>query len=84
MNDRDELLNMIRKYDFMLYDLTLYLDSHPSCPHGLAAFQKYRQLRETAAHTYTCQYGPLSPQDVTSDSTWTWVCSPWPWEKEEN
>ena len=48
MNERQRLLNKIKKYDFSLKELNLYLDTHPDCRRALALFNNYRLSDKTA------------------------------------
>jgi len=81
MNEQKMLLSKIKKYDFTLKELNLYLDTHPNCRRGLAMFQKYRKLRENAVDEYTRKFGPLTPDQVNNSERWTWTDDPWPWER---
>jgi len=81
MNEQKMLLSKIKKYDFTLKELNLYLDTHPNCRRGLAMFQKYRKLRENAVDEYTRRFGPLTPEQVNNSERWTWTDDPWPWER---
>ena len=45
-NKRRQLMYAIQMYDFYLYELQLYLDTHPTCRNGLFAFRRYKELRE--------------------------------------
>lgn len=40
MHEKQKLLSMIRKYDFVLYELQLYLDTHPPLSRGSANVEK--------------------------------------------
>lgn len=79
--ERQRLLRAIQAHDFVLTDLSLYLDTHPTCTHGLACYQAHKQMRDEAMAAYTEKYGPLTHEHVTG--TWNWVCNPWPWELED-
>ena len=81
MNEQKMLLSKIKKYDFTLKELNLYLDTHPNCRRGLAMFQKYRKLRENAVDEYTRKFGPLTPEQVNNSERWTCTDDPWPWER---
>ncbi|SFW11476.1 spore coat protein CotJB [Ruminococcus flavefaciens] len=81
MNEQKMLLSKIKKYDFTLKELNLYLDTHPNCRRGLAMFHKYRKLRENAVDEYTRKFGPLTPEQVNNSERWTWTDDPWPWER---
>ena len=81
MNERRMLLEKIKKYDFTLKELNLYLDTHPNCRNALAMFQKYRELRMKAGDEYSRRFGQLTPEQVTNSEHWTWTDDPWPWER---
>ncbi|MBR6617303.1 MAG: spore coat protein CotJB, partial [Oscillospiraceae bacterium] len=52
MKNRNQLMQVIRKYDFALYDLSLYLDTHTQCREALQLYRKYRTLRQAAMDEY--------------------------------
>lgn len=78
------LLNAIQMYDFYLYELQLYLDTHPVCQNGLAAFRKYKELRDKAVSAYNQQYGPITAVQSDCDNQFSWAAGPWPWERGVN
>ena len=82
-NDRKNLLRRLQICDFTLVECNLYLDTHPDDQNALAYFQKYRKMRDETKAEYVRKYGPIRAEDVTSDTTWTWIDSPWPWEYTE-
>ncbi len=84
MKNRNQLMQVIRKYDFALYDLALYLDTHTQCCEALQLYQKYRSLREAAVNEYVHRFGPISHVQTESTSQWDWAKGPYPWEKEAN
>ena len=65
---------------FVLLDLTLYLDTHPDCPHGLRQFAIAKAEYEQAVEIYRQQVGPVRAYDVNPTDGWTWGETPWPWE----
>lgn len=71
-------------YDFYLYDLHLYLDTHPDCQKALAEFDKYSKLSEVATKAYNKKYGPINPSQIDTSDGFSWVNGPWPWERSEN
>lgn len=83
MTERDMLFKAIQQYDFALYELNLYLDTHPNCSKALGYFNKYNELRTTAYNEYIKKYGPLTAKDNSSLSKWQWIDQPWPWERSE-
>lgn len=81
MNEKQMLLSRIKKYDFTLKELNLYLDTHPECRRALAMFRKYSELRKNAADEFSRRFGPLTPDRSSDTERWTWVDDPWPWER---
>ena len=81
MNEKEMLLKAIKKYDFALKELNLYLDTHPNCRRALAMLRKYSELRSKAAAEYSARFGPIVPEQSDSDQHWTWIDDPWPWER---
>ena len=85
MNDKQRLcLKKIRIFDFVLYEITLFLDTHPNCCEALELFNKYNEMRANAVCEYTKQFGPLVATGSDSTQKWEWICGPWPWEREAN
>lgn len=77
-------MQIIQKYDFALYDLTLYLDTHPRCREAMTLFAKYRSMREKAVEEYTKRFGPLTALQGSTETKWDWGNGPMPWEREAN
>ncbi len=83
-NDKKDLLCSIQQYDFAMYELQLYLDTHPNCPMAMQQYKKYRAMKQAAVEQYVRLYGPLQAEQSDTDGTWNWIENPWPWEKEAN
>ena len=79
----NNLLRAIQMYDFYLYELNLYLDTHPNDNQALALFKKYTALKNSAYKTYIDKYGPITA-DQSSGDYFNWVDGPWPWERSAN
>jgi spore coat protein JB len=79
---REALMKDYQALCFTLIDLNLYLDTHPMDENALAYFDKIRNMKKQVADEYTCLYGPLVPDDVNVEHCWTWVETPWPWERQ--
>ncbi len=76
-----ELFERIRAYQFALYDLELYLDSHPDDKQAMQLRHHYREKLCQLKDAYEQHYGALviTKNDV-EDSWREWVCDPWPWD----
>ena len=79
----DTHLNQLRALDFVIQELSLYLDTHPNDSEAFALFQNYVELEKTAREKYVEQHGPLTQNDAALSSTYTWVNGPWPWQYPE-
>lgn len=78
--NRNQLLKQIMEYDFVQYELNLYLDTHPE---DMRALAMHRKAADTAAElraVYEENFGPLTAAQNHSTDCWQWVKSPWPWE----
>lgn len=82
MTEQQNMMRRLQVQGFVLDDVRLYLDTHPDDKKALEYYQKYRHLREQTAAEYAKRFGPIDSLQVESDSRWTWVDGPWPWEGE--
>lgn len=84
MHNKKQLLCLIQKYDFALYDLQLYLDTHTQSQEAIALFDKYRSQRQQAVDEYIKRFGPLQAIQNQNPDQWEWGKGPFPWEREAN
>ena len=80
---REEALRRVQEADFVLYDLNLFLDTHPTNQMALDLFRQFQQEFAEAAADYESQFGPLVADDADTTQGWAWVRTPWPWEMED-
>ncbi len=78
------LMKAIQMYDFCLYDLNLFLDTHPNDRNALAKFNEITKKRNKAYEMYIEKYGPVIAVQNNSDERFNWVDDPWPWERGAN
>lgn len=83
-NNRFELLEQITALDFMVEDLQLYLDTHPTDRNALAKYNSVIPQLKMLEQKYSRMFGPLTEHDSQSAYPWQWICEPWPWEYEAN
>ncbi|KEQ25540.1 spore coat protein CotJB [Paenibacillus tyrfis] len=75
------LLEELQAIDFVLVELTLYLDTHPEDAQALEQFNQCAQQRQLLAGRYESEFGPLLQFGHSySGYPWQWVESPWPWQ----
>lgn len=81
---RRNLLCAIQMYSFYIYDLNLFLDSHPNDKRALAKFNEVNWQLKAAVKLYNEKYGPLEANQNLSENNFYWVDDPWPWERGAN
>ena len=82
--NKSALLNKIQNYKFAVYDMLLYLDTHPK---DKSAFKMYKDLvanLKKCMAEYESKFGPLTIISTAKFDEFCWDNSPWPWEKEVN
>ena len=75
---REELMNNVRKYNFAITELALYLNTHPCDENALALHREYAKCYRDAVEKYQKMYGPLTI--FYPCNRWRWLENPWPWE----
>lgn len=74
-------LQELQAVDFVLIELTLYLDTHPQDHQALHQYNQCAQNRMQLAHQFEMEFGPLkSYGQGFSKQPWQWIDSPWPWQ----
>ena len=81
MNEKDNMLKELQALDFKLNDLSLYLDTHPFDEEALALYQDTADEAMEKREEYEAIYGPLTQTEAATDTEWTWIQNPWPWER---
>ncbi len=81
---RECLMSEISTVSFAINDLTLYLDTHPTCQNGLALFKELLQKRLDLLAEYAKKYNPLTQISMVTGNPETeeygWGEGPVPWE----
>lgn len=75
----NNLLNKLSAADFALWELHLYLDTHPTDLQALALCEQYEDKCRLLEREYEEKYGPLTADDAHGIE---WCKDPWPWETE--
>ena len=60
---------------FSIWDLHLYLDTHPGDTQAMQLLEQYEAQYAEIKGQYEAQYGPVEPGNGEA-----WLKSPWPWE----
>ncbi|MFF2527494.1 spore coat protein CotJB [Brevibacillus sp. NPDC058079] len=75
------LLEQLQAIDFVLVELSLYLDTHPTDQNALHQFNDLTEQRWVFANEYEKLYGPLQNLGRSySGYPWQWNDDPWPWQ----
>jgi len=76
-----KLLHELQAVDFVLVELTLYLDTHPTDQQAIQQFNMCAQKRKELARNFESMYGPLMQFGHSfSPPNWQWAEAPWPWQ----
>lgn len=79
MTNRERLLRSLSAVQFALWELHLYLDTHPTDMNAAAMNEKYKVEAIRLKKEFEDTFGPLSPM---TNSGVEWLKNPWPWERE--
>lgn len=78
---REMLFRRINAITFAMWELHIYLDTHPCCESALQKYNELNDQRMVLTEQYEERFGPLHP-DAHEDAQWGWARSPWPWEAD--
>ncbi|MFJ5715701.1 spore coat protein CotJB [Neobacillus sp. NPDC093127] len=75
------LMEQLQTVDFILVELTLYLDTHPDDFEAINQFNHYVKERKKIKKAFESQFGPLLQfGNSYSGYPWNWKDTPWPWQ----
>ena len=81
VTERECKLKELQALDFKLYDLQLYLDTHPFDEDALCLYQDTADEAMDKREEYESKYGPVTANVAATDCEWLWINNPWPWER---
>lgn len=79
-----DLMERIRALDFVKKELELYLDTHPNCKVALDYYYRTIDALDKLVEEYENKYGPITARGVVSSDNWTWIVTPWPWQRQSD
>ncbi len=84
MNKKSRMKRYIDALDFAIYEMILFLDTHPIDRKALAMFNEYKERRAFAIKEYEAAFGQYATRasDINPNGRWEWINGPWPWENE--
>lgn len=83
MNEQQALKRKISAVQFAVWELHLFLNTHPNNREALEKFKENSEKCEKLVHEYEEKFGPIRAASANGDQ-WTWINDPWPWETEAN
>ena len=84
MNEKRMMKQSIESLCFSILETELYLDTHPRDAKALQMLREYRRRKRDAIATYEAKFGRyiVTKSDVPATDRWSWIDSPWPWERQ--
>ncbi len=70
----------LKQLTFVLIELKLFLDTHPSDQEAIACYQSRKEKYDQLVKVWEAKHGKISGEEM---KRWSWVDLPWPWQKEE-
>lgn len=80
MNSQEQMLKDIGIVDFVLIELTLYLDTHPYDRNAMEYFNHYNRIKNQMVREFSQKYFPLTTDMEDCSNEWRWGMAPLPWE----
>ena len=77
--NKDKLLKRVSALGFAMYELRLFLDTHPDNQDALEMLKSYKKKYEAVKAEYEKEFGPLTFNGYNSDE---WLKDPWPWNND--
>jgi spore coat protein JB len=79
MNDREAMLRRLSAAQFALFEIHLYLDTHPWDLQMLSMHRKSQSRYILLRREFEEKYGPLTHENGQGVE---WLKDPWPWDLE--
>lgn len=80
--EQQRMLNDIGIVDFILVELMLFLDTHPTSREAMEYFNHYARIKNKMMKEFSMRFYPLSKEYAESTTDWRWGDAPLPWEGE--
>ena len=80
MTQREAMLKKLSAYQFTLWEIHLYLDTHPRDLHMVEAANKAAAKYKALRSEFEEKFYPLTADKAHG---YEWFKGPWPWENEE-
>ena len=77
--NRMAMLREIQELGFRMYDLRLYLDTHPDCNEAVGEYNNDAKKYKAMVEHYENNFGPIKLDGSDYTTPWKWLDGPWPW-----
>ena len=81
LSEKEKLMLKIQSCSFAMKEAELFLDTHPTCAEAIEYYKKHREMNEQYVKEYAEKYGVITMDQQSSDKKWSWVETPFPWER---
>jgi spore coat protein JB len=83
MNNKDRMndLRTLQAAAFVVDEVGLYLQGHPTNKNALNYYSKAVKELKDLTDKYEKAYGPLTMVNA-GGPVWNWIQGPWPWQNE--
>ena len=81
MGNKEQLYHDIGIVSFVLTELSLYLDTHPTDRNAIEYFNHYNRIRHQMIKEFSMKYFPLTLDLAESNKEGRWGDAPLPWER---
>ncbi|MCL6445517.1 MAG: spore coat protein CotJB [Alicyclobacillus sp.] len=76
-----QMLSELQSVDFVLVELSLYLDTHQDDTQALTQFSQYQRRKQVLTQQFEALFGPLHEYgNSPAGQSWGWAEGPWPWQ----
>ena len=82
MSERERLMRRMNAVRFAMWELHIYMDTHPTCQEAAAKYRDYQNKLTDLVTQYESQFGPRR-ESRDAANRWAWINNPWPWQLGE-
>ncbi len=84
VSDKAKLLTEIMELDFVIQDLTLYLDTHSDDTNAISIYSEHLRNLQKLKQDFAAKYYPLTESCIAdlnnTEGKFAWTLGPAPWE----
>ncbi|MBQ8913469.1 MAG: spore coat protein CotJB [Lachnospiraceae bacterium] len=81
LSEKEKLMLQIQNCSFAMKEAELFLDTHPTCREAIEYYQKHKAMNAKYKKEYSEKFGLITMEQQESEKKWSWVQTPFPWER---